>query len=440
MSDPLKQNGFIVAAPSSGSGKTVITLALLRAFRNRNLSVGSFKIGPDYIDPGFHTAATGKPCRNIDLWAMRRNIIESTLAETAKDVNLIIGEGVMGFFDGAAVGGGSTADVAMHTGLPAVLVIDASGQSTSAAAVVHGFHTFHPDLNLGGVIFNRLGGERHRDILIQAMAAVDVPVFGYIPRDDRLLLPDRHLGLVQAREHTLLDEFIEQAAAFITPNVNLTELAKLTTKITLPASTQAVSSVPPLAQRISVAHDEAFAFVYPHVLEAWRHDGAVIKPFSPLADEAPEVGAAIYLPGGYPELHAGRLSANTRFLEGLRSAAKTGVTIYGECGGYMVLGNGLIDANGDRHAMAGLLPLATSFSEPRLQLGYRDVEQTENSSLGERGARFRGHEFHYATTIEEGGQNALFRCRDASGMFVGPAGRREGNVMGSFLHLIDKRD
>lgn len=413
---------------------------MLRAFRNHGLSVGSFKVGPDYIDPSFHAAASGRPCWNIDNWGMRPSTIADALVKAAEETDLIIGEGVMGLFDGAASGGGSTADVATDLGLPTILVVDASGQSMSAAAVVHGFNTFRDDLSVEGVIFNRVGGSRHQEMLRSAMSELDIPVFGCLPRDEGLALPDRHLGLVPAAENTALDRFLEESAALIAMHIDLDSIAQLTVRHPRPSSAIPSSPIPPLAQRISVARDVAFAFTYPHVLDGWREAGAEISFFSPLSDEAPREDTAVYLPGGYPELHAEQLAANTRFITGMRDTAKSGNPIYGECGGYMALGTGLIDADGKRHAMCGLLPLVTSFAERRLHLGYRDAKLLVDTPLGKSDTRFRGHEFHYASVIEEGASEALFQSHDSTGEQTGPMGRCVENVAGSFLHLIDRRD
>jgi cobyrinic acid a,c-diamide synthase len=432
-------NGFIVAAPSSGSGKTFLTLSLLFAFSARGRNVGSFKVGPDYIDPGFHAAASGRPCINLDPWAMREETIQKNLSTTVDGSDLVIGEGVMGLFDGAAGGDGSTADLAESIGFPVVLVVDASGQAASAAALVHGFAQYRPTVNVAGVIFNRVGGPRHRDMLLSAMADRPTSVFGCVPRDPDLTLPERHLGLVLANEHTGLEAFLERAAAHVTEHIDLNALAALSIQ---PPTSEGEKSppIPPLGQRIAVARDDAFAFAYPHVLNGWREAGATIETFSPLANEVLPTCDAIYLPGGYPELHAATLSANQNFMDGLRSAAQKQMPIFGECGGYMMLGEGIIDAKGDRHSMSGLLPLETSFAERRLHLGYRDAILSTEMPFGSKGNRFRGHEFHYATVLREDGDEPVFTCRDSMGNSLSDFGRRVGSVSGSFLHLIDRQD
>ena len=429
--------GLLIAAPASGCGKTTLTLALLRVLRSRGVAVGSVKVGPDYIDPAFHAAASGKPCVNVDSWAMRRDLLSSLVTRCAKDSEFIVGEGVMGLFDGTADGSGSTADMAVITGWPVILVVDASGMANSAAALVQGFARFRPEVRLAGIIFNRAGSDGHARLLREACRPIGIPVLGCLTRELELELPDRHLGLVQAAEHPALDVFLDRAAQWFENHVDIDALLALAMPPGIRSHDSTVP-VPVLGQRVAVAQDSAFAFVYEFVLDAWRNAGVKLSQFSPLANEPPEAGTnAVYLPGGYPELHAGAIAENHRFLNGLRDAARRGAIIYGECGGYMTLGRGLVDAHGKRHAMAGLLPVETSFSEPRMTLGYREVEVTAPGPLGPQGTRFRGHEFHFARLLSGEGEAHLFSCFDASGRSLGASGCRVGSVMGSFVHLID---
>ncbi|WP_115937983.1 cobyrinate a,c-diamide synthase [Aestuariispira insulae] len=433
--------GLVIAAPSSGSGKTLVTLALLRALKNRGCRVASAKTGPDYIDPAFHSAASGRPCRNLDPWAMRVQTISHAVHALAEGADLIVAEGVMGLFDGARDGTGSTADLAVMLGWPVVLVVDVKGQAASAAAMVQGFARFRTDLRLSGVIFNRVGGKGHVDILSQAMAEhlPEIPVLGFLPKQADLVMPERHLGLVQAVENADLDHFLEQAAEWAGAAVDLDRLVAIATAADLVPGNE--GPLPPLGQRIAVAKDEAFAFTYQEVLDGWRQAGAEISFFSPLADEAPDGHAdAIYLPGGYPELHAGCLAGNQNFMNGLQSAAARRAFVFGECGGYMTLGQGLVDAEGQRHEMAGLLPLETSFQKRRLHLGYRKAVSLSDSPLGRTGQYWRGHEFHYASIVEEGAADRLFRMRDALDQSGTEAGLKVNSVAGSFLHLIDRAD
>ncbi|MCP5373083.1 MAG: cobyrinate a,c-diamide synthase [Hyphomicrobiales bacterium] len=436
--------GLVIAAPASGSGKTLVTLGLLRHLAAAGRRVASAKVGPDYIDPAFHAAASGRPCRNLDPWAMAAGTLAAQVAAAAAGAELVVCEGVMGLFDGAVGERGSTADLARRLGWPVVLVVDARAQAASAAALVRGFATHRADLAVAGVVFNRVGGDRHGDILRDAMAAdlPHIPVLGCLPRDGDLALPSRHLGLVQALEHPDLETFLDRAAALVGRHLDVDALVALA----LPTPSTAAAApppvpppLPPLGQRIAVARDAAFAFAYPAVLDGWHRAGAEVLPFAPLDGQAPDPAAdAVYLPGGYPELWAGRLAANGAFLAGLAAAAGRGAAVFGECGGYMVLGRGLVDGDGARHAMAGLLALETAFTRPGLRLGYRRARLLAESPLGPAGAAFRGHEFHYATVTAEGPGAPLFACADAAGRDLGTMGLRAGPVLGSFVHLIDR--
>ncbi len=434
--------GLIIAAPASGSGKTVFTLGLLRALGDRGVRVAAAKVGPDYLDPPFLAAAARGPCPNLDSWAMRPATLAARIAALAAH-DLVVCEGVMGLFDGAPTlpgeSSGATADIAALTGWPVVLVVDIAKQSGSAAALLRGFAAHRADVAVAGVVFNRVGSASHRALVEEACAAgvPGLPILGWLPRDPRLVLPERHLGLIQARETRDLDARLAAMAALVAEHADLEALTSLARPAALlddPSSTP----LAPLGQRIAVARDNAFAFIYPETLAGWRAAGAGVSFFSPLADEGPEPDAdAVYLPGGYPELHAARLAAALRFLGGLRARAEAGAAILGECGGAMVLGETLEDGDGRTHAMAGLLPLATSFRTRRLHLGYRRCTLAADTPLGRAGSRFRAHEFHYATEIRAGGE-PLFRVADARGQELGPMGQVKGRVMGSFMHLIDR--
>jgi cobyrinic acid a,c-diamide synthase len=432
--------GIIVAAAASGGGKTTVTLAILRALRDRGVRVASAKVGPDYIDPAFHAAASGRPCFNLDPWAMRPETLAAIVESAGGDADLLLVEGVMGLFDGAADGTGSTADLARMTGWPVILVLGVAGQGASVAAIARGFRDHGAGIAIAAIVANRVGSASHRAMIERALAPLGIPLLGAFPRDERVALQDRHLGLVQAREHGNLETVLARAAAQASEHLDLEILRTLARPDRLKAPPNGTSSIPPLGQRIAIAQDDAFSFAYPHLTESWRAQGAEILPFSPLADEAPHGKAdAVFLPGGYPELHAGQLAGNRRFLDGLRGAATRGTIVYGECGGYMVLGEGLVDAAGQRHAMAGLLPLETSFERPRLHLGYREVRLARDVRLGRAGTGFRGHEFHYASVVREDRTTPLFSAVDAARADLGEMGCVRGCLMGSFVHLIDRR-
>jgi len=435
--------GLILAAPASGSGKTLVSLGILRHLRDRGLRVAAAKAGPDYIDPTFHARASGGICLNLDLWATRPATLAGLIGMLGGGADIVLCEGVMGLFDGTGADGeaGSTAALARLTGWPVVLVVDARRQGASAAALVAGFARHDPALPLAGVIFNRVAGGRHRALLEGAMARhlPDIPCLGALPHIPELILPERHLGLVPAGEHAASEAVIARAAIAVAENLDIDRLLALA-RPAAGADADPAAPLPPLGHLIAVARDDAFLFTYPAVLRGWREAGAELSFFAPLADEPPDLAAdAIYLPGGYPELHAGRLAAAERSIAGLRRAAAAGAVIYGECGGYMALGEALTDAGGNVHRMAGLLPLKTSFAERRLHLGYRKATLIAAGPLGPAGARFRGHEFHCATTLDADG-DALFTLHDASGHDLGQGGLRRGSVRGSFIHLIDRAD
>jgi cobyrinic acid a,c-diamide synthase len=433
--------GLIIAAPSSGSGKTLITAGLLRQLRRRGVRVAAAKAGPDYIDPSFHALASRRPCPNLDCWAMRPSTLATVIA-ALDGAELVLCEGVMGLFDGTGADGetGSTAELARITGWPVVLVIDARGLGASVAALLRGFVDHRPDVAIRGVIFNRVLSERHGALLAAAVTRhlPDLPVLGAVPADPALAVPSRHLGLVPANEVAPAGEIIERAADRIGSSIDVERLSGLA----LPSAVVGGTGEPqirPLGQRIAIARDDAFCFAYQSVLAGWRSAGAELKFFSPLADQPPDPAAdAVYLPGGYPELSTARLSGADIFLNGLRAAAGEGKPLYGECGGYMVLGRALMDAAGRGYAMADLLPLETSFAERRLHLGYRCATLLSTTPLGGAGSSFRGHQFHYATIVREGAAEPLWRLKDAAGADLGHAGLRDGSVFGSFIHLIDR--
>jgi cobyrinic acid a,c-diamide synthase len=430
--------GLIVAAPRSGAGKTTVTLGLLAALKRRGLAVQAAKAGPDYIDPAFHQAATGRKSVNLDSWAMRPSLLDALVVEAASRADMLVIEGVMGLFDGidAAAGRtGSTADLAARFVLPVLLVIDVSGQSQSAAALLRGFVTHDPEVKIGGVVLNRVGSERHRKFVADAIAASGIPVLGSVPRDEMIALPERHLGLVQAGEHGDLAERLDRLAAIAETHLDLDGILRLAVPPHLAEAKQA-TALPPPGSRIALAQDAAFTFVYPHLLDGWRRAGAEIVAFSPLADEPPPKDCdSCWLPGGYPELHAGRLAGAHKFRDGLARFAATR-PVHGECGGYMVLGEVLEDADGISHLMAGLLGHATSFARRNLHLGYREATLLADSPIGRAGSRLRGHEFHYAALVATGNDEPLVELADGQGQRLGTSGSRRGHVTGTFFHAI----
>jgi cobyrinic acid a,c-diamide synthase len=429
--------GLVISAPASGVGKTTLTLALARAYRDRGLNVQCFKSGPDYIDPAFHAAATGRVSVNIDSWAMNKVTIESLVARAAA-ADIVLAEGSMGLFDGVTTPGvsgtGATADIAAMMDWPVLLVIDPSGQAQTAAAVAAGLRDFRPGMRVAGVVLNRVASPRHEDLVRRALADAGIAVFGALPRHAEINLPKRHLGLVQAEEQKDINRLIDEAARFIIQHIDLDAVLQSAGKWS-PQPASPIANLTPPGQRIALARDAAFSFIYPHMLEAWHAAGAEISTFSPLADEGPDAGADVcWLPGGYPELHAARLSANKGFQRALSSFAETR-PVHGECGGYMVLGTALTDAEGVNHAMTGLLGLETSFARRRMHLGYRLAELAASIPGYQAGAHLRGHEFHYSTIVSQPDE-PLAVVRDATGAMIAETGSRRGSVTGTFFHLI----
>lgn len=435
---PVKK--ILISAIASGSGKTIVTLALLRLMKQQGKKVIGAKLGPDYIDPAFHALASGFPSVNFDPWAMSMSDLASRMEEGAEDKDLLLIEGAMGLFDGKE---SSSASLARQFNIPIVLILDVKGQAETALAVVLGMQSQDPALHIAGVILNRVGSTRHEKMIRDAWSDEAPPILGSIPASLEYVLPSRHLGLVQAQEHSNIDHFLEEAARALEGCLDIYSLCSIAQEgQSNPGRTQKCKSDAyffPI-QRLAIARDEAFSFLYPHHILEWRASGVEIHFFSPLSDGQPDPNAeAIFLPGGYPELYAGRLSGAENFHRAMKQAASEGKIIYGECGGYMALGSGLIDAKGKMHSMLGLLPLVSDFSatKTKRQLGYREVSFLEDTPLGRKGSKLRGHEFHYATIASGEEEEHLFQVMDRQGRCLGRMGRRQGRIMGSFFHMID---
>ncbi len=430
--------GLLIAAPRSGAGKTTLSLGLMRAFRDRGIAVAGLKCGPDYIDPAFHEAATGRSGANLDSWAMAPALLRNIAAEATAGADLALCEGLMGLFDG--VPGepgrtGSSADIAAALGWPVLLTLDVSGQSQSAGAAALGCKLFDPRISIAGVVLNRVASARHERLATEAIERTGIPVLGALPRSTEIMLPERHLGLVQAGETEGLEEILERLAGFVAGNVDCDRILALA-KAPEPSDAARHGGIRPPAQRIAIARDAAFSFIYPHLLRAWSQSGAEIVFFSPLADESPPEHCDLcWLPGGYPELHAGKIATAGKFLSGVRTFAKT-KPVHGECGGYMVLGQALIDASGTSHAMVNLLSHVTSFAQRRMTLGYREAKLLRNGPLGDAGARYRGHEFHYSTITEAGFDEPFAEVTDLHGAAPARTGSVRGLTSGGFFHLI----
>ena len=428
--------GFILAASSSNAGKTTLSLGLQRLLTRKGLSVAPAKCGPDYIDPAFHAVASGKTSINLDPWAMTSDDVRMRAFEQSTGSDMLFVEGVMGLFDGAANGKGSTAALARALGLPVILVLDVKGQAQTAAAIAKGICDYDPDITIGGILLNRVGSAAHEALLREAFAPLGLPIIGAVRGSDKLQLPSRHLGLVQAGEYDGLGTMIDTIADHMVDDLDLDCLLGVAKPIEQKGNIQSMAPnhLSPLGQHIAIARDEAFSFIYPHLLTDWQKQGAEISFFSPLADETPLAGAdAIYLPGGYPELHLEKLSKADCFCAAMRTAAEQGKLIFGECGGYMTLGRSIISEDGDEVPMLGLLPITTSFAETKLSLGYRQLSHTSGLPWTR---DLAAHEFHYATITQMDKAEPLFTAKTAANRALPPMGQRVGSVHGSFAHII----
>jgi cobyrinic acid a,c-diamide synthase len=423
--------GVVIAAPRSGSGKTLVTLGMLAALKASGVTVAPAKTGPDYIDPAFLARAAGSPAVNLDPFAMSPARLRTLAGKGAEGADLLVVEGVMGLFDGAADGTGSTADLAVTLGLPVVLVVDATRQSHSVAALVSGFVRWREDVRVVGVILNKVASPRHETMLRHALDRAGVECLGAVPADIGFDIPDRHLGLVLPGEVEGFDAFLARAAEVMQTRLDLDAIMAICAPL---ANTRDAGRLPPLGQRIAIARDAAFAFVYEHMLADWRAAGSNLTFFSPLADEGPGADAdAVFLPGGYPELHGAELAVARNFKSGLAAARDRRALIYGECGGFMVLGRTLTDREGATHQMAGLLPLDSHIDRPRRVLGYRRLVHQSPLPWAN---RLMGHEFHYSSAAPAN-LPPLFTAVDALGEARRPMGAVDGRVMGSYAHVID---
>lgn len=432
--------GIIIGAARSGAGKTSVTIGLMRALARRGLAVRGAKSGPDYIDPGFHHAATGAPGVNLDSWAMAPAFLDHLASRQIEAADVLVIESAMGLFDGILAEdgrSGAAADLARRLHLPTLLVLDISGQSQTAAAIARGFMSHDPAVRIGGVVLNQVASERHERMARGAIEAIGLPVVGAVYRNADMALPERHLGLVQASEHAALDAFIERLADRMESALDLDAVLAMMSPLTLPAASPSPAcALPPPGQRIAVALDAAFSFIYPHVTRLWREAGAEIVPFSPLADEGPDPSCDVcWLPGGYPELHAAELAVAGHFRDTLARFAATR-PVHGECGGFMVLGQALEDAHGVTHPMTRLLGHVTSFAKRKMNLGYRQAVLLAGCAIGQAGETIRGHEFHYSRIIDNGQDAPLAHLFDGQGNSLGPAGARRGLVSGTFFHAI----
>ncbi len=434
--------GFVIAGTKSGSGKTTIALGFMAAFRRRGLTVAPFKVGPDFIDPGHHTRVTGAVSRNLDGWMLPRTYNMDKFARASAGADIALIEGVMGLYDGydGRSEAGSTAQMAKWTGVPVVLVVDAGSMARSAAALVHGFETFDRDVRFAGVIFNNVGSARHLAYLREAIdGRINMPCLGGIPRDDGVAIPERHLGLVTREEHENRPDTIGRLADLIDNHVDIGALLAQLPEIAASLASERPRRDAPAAVRIGVAADKAFCFYYQDNLDLLADHGAEIVPFSPVSDPAlPENLDGLYFGGGYPELFAEALADNDGLRRRILEKSRSGMPIYGECGGFMYLGREILSDGGRSFPMTGCFPFVTRMF-PRLRsLGYREVVLSSDTVIGPAGSVLRGHEFHYSG-LGEIPPHAVYQTVYAVSDRLGQPKTEEGyqvrRTLGSYVHL-----
>ncbi len=430
---------IVIAATQSGSGKTTIVTGVLAALRAKGLSVQSFKIGPDYIDPGYHELASGRPGHNLDSWLVPREKLKDIFIQRARTADLAVIEGVMGLYDGGRQGVSSTAEIAKLLKAPVFLVIDAKSMGASAAAIALGFRDYDPEVDLAGVLLNRLGSATHEAMIVEAMKKLGIPVFGAVRRNDDLNLPERHLGLLPIEENEE-KQVVRRIGEAVGSQVNLEEMIRAAQQALPLDEIQAVpkpsAAVGNDDVKIAVARDEAFSFYYPESLQALRECGAEIIEFSPLHDDSLPEADGLILGGGFPEMFAKELQGNSSMRRSVFAAAKDGMPVYAECGGFMYLMERLRDFSGREYSMVGALPGIAAMNEKLQMVGYVSAQLRQDTVLGKKGTKLHGHEFHFSSELEidENCPRAFTFTRLRNGAAY-PAGYAKWNVIASYLHL-----
>jgi len=434
--------GFVIGATGSGTGKTTVSLAMMACLAARGVKLAPFKIGPDFIDPGLHTKISGSVSHNLDSWMLPRHYNQTLFRKKICGTDLAVVEGVMGLFDGydALSETGSTAHMAKMLDLPVLLVVSAKGKARSAAAIVRGFETFDPDLKFCGVIFSQAGSERHYTYLKQAVEQnCTIPCLGYLPRNDNIVMPERHLGLVTADEMTIPPSTLGLMASMVEDHIDVDRLMDTLPDIKVPATLLKEGPETKPVARIAVARDRAFCFYYPDNFKILEASGAELVFFSPIeADSLPREIDGLYLGGGYPELNAAALAAKTGLLAEVREASRSGMPIYGECGGFMFLCRELSDMDGiGTQGMCGIFDFKIQMSKRLRSLGYREITLTEDTLLGTKGDKIRGHEFHYSAISDEANTRVknVYQVASRAGQDISLKGFMADQTLGSYLHI-----
>jgi cobyrinic acid a,c-diamide synthase len=434
--------GLLIAGTASGVGKTTVALTIMAGLRRRGLAVQPFKCGPDFLDTGHHTRICGRVARNLDTWMLSVEANRRVLRNAAYGADVIVAEGMMGLFDGknGSTEIGSSAEIAKLLRLPVVLVVDAAKSARSVAAVVLGFETFDAELRPAGVILNRVAGERHYEMLREAIeSSCTTKILGWLPLESAIAIPERHLGLHGAAEQAAHSQeaAIDAFAALAAKQLDLDGLLALECGMEMAGvePERVATSASADVVRVGVPSDHAFSFYYEDNLDLLREQGAEIVWFSPMTDASLPSGLdALYLGGGYPELHAKQLSGNRQMLEEVRRFAASGRPVYAECGGMLYLSESL-SVDEDSYAMARVLPLSMQMTDRLVQFGYVTVEFTEDCLLGRKGTVVRGHSFHHSRIASQGEVATSYHVQYSMSGKEEREGFRRGNVLASYIHL-----
>jgi len=432
--------GLIVAGAHSGCGKTTIAMGLMAALKRRGVKVAPFKVGPDFIDPGFHKQICDCPSRNLDGWMLSKEYNQEVFYKGSHSCDVAVVEGVMGLFDGydGRSEAGSTAEMSKWLSLPVLLIVDARSMARSAAALIQGFENFDSELKWAGVVLNRLGSDVHLQYIREALEGhVNIPLIGGIKREDGLNLPERHLGLVTQDENPLSPNYIDQLADLIEDSLNLDMLPDNLPELDIPKFSRKQETRQKTFVRIGVARDEAFCFYYQDNFDLLEEYGAELVFFSPLHDRSlpPDIDG-LYLGGGYPELFAEKLSENRELMEEIKQSGENDLPVYAECGGFMYLTEGIEDKSHRFYPMAGIFPVKIMMLDRLKALGYREVTLKASNPLGKPGEKIRGHEFHYSEIKKiTGNVNLVYKFGDRPGLRIREEGYIKKNVLGSYVHL-----
>lgn len=430
---------IVIAGTHSGVGKTTIVTGLLAALKHQGLSVQSYKVGPDYIDPGYHQLASGKLAHNLDTWLVPDDKVVPIFAKTAAGNDMVIVEGVMGLYDGGRQGVSSTAAIAKLLNAPVVLVIDAKSMGESAAAIALGYKMYDQDVNLVGVIINRLGSQSHQQMVTEALERIGIPVLGCMYRNEALSMPERHLGLTPVTEHNAHDR-IADLCAQISKQIDLEKIIRIGRNApALCMSTESLNALPsePIV-RIGVAQDEAFSFYYPESLDILLKMGAEIVPFSPINDKELPLVDGLVFGGGFPEMFVDKLADNISMRQSIARACKAGMPIYAECGGFMYLTQKIVDFDGKEYEMVGAIPASCSMQSKLQTVGYVEATALTDNVVCLAGDRIRGHEFHFSLMNQQEGAAAFpwaFEFKKVRTGAVYPGGYAHGNLLASYLHM-----